>query len=192
MTAPHVLFIHGFNVRDNGANTVGRLVPFFATLGCSTEMIAYGHFNLLEPRWENHQVAELLADRINAASRPVIVVAHSNGCAITHKCNATIDKAVYINPALDRDAQFPASILAADVWHSRGDMAVWLSRLLPFNAWGDMGAVGAARHDRRVKNFDKAQNYELSSTKHSDVFKSPLVEYFGPIIAKEALCRLER
>lgn len=164
MSAPHVIFIHGFNVADNGASTVGRLVPHFAAIGCSTEVLSYGHFNLFEPRLKNASVAELLAARIHAATRPVIVVAHSNGCAITHKAarmGAPISKAVFISAALNSDAEFPECIGAVDVWHSRKDWVLRLAKLLPFHNWGDMGRVGASRYDRRVKNFDRSQNFDL-------------------------------
>jgi len=190
MSNPHVIFIHGFNVSDNGASTVGHLVPHFAALGCSTEILSYGHFNIFEPRLKNRKIAEELTVKVRAASRPVIVVAHSNGCAITHMCEAPIDKAVFISAALNSDAEFPPNIGAVDVWHSRKDWVLRLAKLLPLHKWGDMGRVGATRYDRRVKNFDRSQNFDHPSAWHSDVFKAPLVDYFGPIIAKEALCRL--
>lgn len=190
-------FVHGFNVKDNGAGTIGKLVPFFANAGIATEMITYGHFNLFEPRWENERVAKHLFNRIAAAIESgykVIVVGHSNGCDIAHragKMGAPIDKAVFISAALNSDTKIAPSIDALDVWHSRKDWVLFLAKFLPFHRWGEMGRTGATRYDKRVKNFDRSQNYDAPSAWHSDIFASPLIEYFGPIILTESLLRLE-
>jgi len=191
-------FVHGFNVKDNGAGSMGKLLPYYADAGMATEMVSYGHFNLFEPRWENGAVAEDLNSRIGNAKSDgykTIVVGHSNGCAITQIAallGAPIDKCVFISAALDSNTEFPPNVGAVDVWHSRKDWVLRLAKLLPRHKWGDMGRIGATRYDRRVKNFDRSQNYESPSAWHSDIFKSPLLEYFAPVIMTESLLRLPK
>jgi len=189
-------FVHGFNVKDNGASTIGKMLPFFANANISTQMITYGHFNLFEPRWENKAVAQRLKDSIQEArdeGYKIIVIAHSNGCDITQRAaeqGAVIDKAVLISAAIDNNIEFAPSIKSVDVWHSRKDWVLFLAKFMPFNRWGEMGRTGATRYDKRVKNFDRSQNYDAPSSWHSDLFASPLIEYFGPIILTESLLRL--
>lgn len=192
----HVIFVHGFNVYDSGAGTVGRLRPYFEQRGCTTEMLSYGHFNLFAPRWKNRSVAEKLAERvrdIKSIGMTCIVVGHSNGAAITHlageEFQAPIDKAIYINPALDRAVRFPDSFKAFDVWHNPRDNVVKLSRLLPFHPWGDMGATGYTRFDYRGKNYNMLTNFDLPSSKHSSIFHDPAIKVFGPIIADRGLSK---
>lgn len=186
----HVIFIHGFNVLDGGAGTVGKLLPYFAKAGCSTEMLSYGHFNLFMPRWKNKDVAQTLArlvKSLKAKDYRVIVVAHSNGATITHiageEFKAHIDKVVYINPALNHGVKFPASFEKFDVWHNPSDWVVKLSRLLPLNLWGDMGARGYTRFDYRGHNYNMLTNYQKSSGRKHSSFG----EFFSEIITEKSL-----
>lgn len=190
----HVIFLHGFNIRDAGAETVAKLIPFFANAGCSTEILAYGHFNLFMPRWKNQDVAKTLhrlVTSLKLRDYRVIVVGHSNGCTITHiageQLQTPIDKAVYIGAALDRGVKFPNSFGAFDVWHNPKDWVVKLSRLLPFHRWGDMGATGFTRFDYRGHNYNMLTNYEVSSGKHHSAFSDEKLAVFGPSIVEKAL-----
>jgi hypothetical protein len=187
----HVISVHGFNVYDAGKNTVAKMLPYFEQLGCTTEVFDYGFFNLFNPRWRNQNIADKLSERIrdlNFIDVDVIIVAHSNGCAIAHMTsNCKIKTAVYINPALDRSRSFPETIERAHVWHSPSDLPVRLSRLLPFHTWGAMGAYGATGDDKRVTNFNKQHDFHISSRKHSDVFDDDKLEFFGPLIVKKSI-----
>lgn len=188
----HVISIHGFNVVDAGRKTVAHVLPFFYKRGCSTEIFDYGFLNLLNPRWRNQKIANKLSERVrelNNIGYKVVIVAHSNGCTITHlTSDCTIDNAVYINPALDRWRPFPNTIEKADVWHSPSDRVLWLSRLLPFHRWGDMGALGyMGIYDERVTNYNKEFSFKVSSKKHSDMFKGEKLKFFGPLIVEKVL-----
>ncbi|MDC0003786.1 alpha/beta hydrolase [Porticoccaceae bacterium] len=191
-----VILIHGFNVWDGGRATVGRLAPFFNALGVPHFAVNYGHFGLLETRFKNIKVAERVAAACKAAvGQKVIVIGHSNGCAIAHLAarafGAKIDKMVYINPALKKDMPLPASVGALDVWHSPSDKPVRVSKwLLPsrMRPWGEMGATGyQGGEDTRITNFNKEVNYPVHSSEHSDVFTLSKLPYFGPLITKTAI-----
>lgn len=191
------ILIHGFNVWDGGRGSVGKLRPFFADLGAPYVMVNYGHFGLLDTRFKNRKIAHRVADAVTSARVKgfdnIVVVGHSNGCAIAHiaaTCGAQIDRAVFINPALKKDIEIPASIKSLDVWHSPSDIPVRLARyLLPSGArpWGRMGADGYAGNDSRVRNFNKETDYQIESREHSDAFDIERITYFGPLIAGLAL-----
>ncbi|WP_339869053.1 hypothetical protein [Pseudohongiella nitratireducens] len=190
----HVILLHGFNVRDGGKGSVGKLMMFFEAAGCSVELMSYGYFNVFMPRWRNKTVARDLADkvaRVKAAGYRCVVCAHSNGAAITHlagkKHDAPIDKVMYINPALDAGVRFPESFGAFDVWHNPKDIIVKLARLIPWHQWGSMGAVGYTRFDHRGHNYNMLTNFDLPSALHSSIFHDPARAVFGPLIAQKAL-----
>ena len=190
-----VILIHGFNVWDGGRATVGRLAPFFNARGIPHFAVNYGHFGLLETRLKNIRVAKRVALACRAAAnQKVIVVGHSNGCAIAHlaasEFGAKIDKAVYINPALKKDMPLPDSVPELDVWYSPSDRPVRLARwLLPsrMRPWGEMGATGyQGVEDSRITNFNKQENYRVQSSEHSDVFTLSKLPFFGSLIARAA------
>jgi len=188
-----VILIHGFNVWDGGRATVGKLRPFFADCGIPYVMINYGWVGLLGTRLLNRRIARTVARAVNNAKHDghqVIVVGHSNGCAIAHLAaqdySAEIDLAVYINPALDADIEMPANVGRFHVWHSPSDVPVKLSKLLLWcdaRPWGEMGATGFTGIDSRVLNLDKEFTFNVSSSEHGDMFTPEKITYFGPIVA---------
>ena len=196
-----VILIHGYNVWDGGRATVGRLAPFFNARGIAHFAVNYGHFGLLETRFKNIRVAKRVALACRAAvDQTVIVVGHSNGCAIAHlaasEFGAPIDKAVYINPALEKDMPLPESVRALDVWHSPSDAPVKISKwLLParMRPWGEMGATGyQGVEDCRIVNYNKETDYPVRSDEHSDVFDLSELPFFGPLIAENAVVGLKK
>ena len=201
---PIVLLIHGFNV-FNPEKSVGKLRTFFEVRGCPTVMINYGHTGLIETRFKNPKIAKKIATITAAIKkadpfRPIILVGHSNGCAIIHIATndfrAIADNVVYINPALEKHLSPGKYVKKCHVWHSPSDKPVkWarrLSKIIPkrwFNArpWGEMGAVGYVGQDERMLNYNKEYSFLLSSKTHSDVFDWELMPYFGELIVEETL-----
>lgn len=191
------ILIHGFNVWDGGVATVGKLRPFFADLAVPYVMVNYGHFGIIETRLKNRKIARRVARAVTNArsgNYQVIVVGHSNGCAIAHlaaeEYGAQIDRAVYINPALEEHIGPPVGIRSLHVWHSPSDRPVkWAEWLPGCNArpWGEMGATGYIGRDDRVENFNKEQDFTVSSSGHSDMFSIEQIGYFGPIVAARAV-----
>lgn len=189
----HVILIHGFNVSDAGAGSVGKLAPYFQIQDCSTEVFDYGHFGLFAPRWRNKGVAQRLDERIRDVTSigyRCVVVGHSNGAAVTHLCQAPIDRAVYVNPALDRYVRFPDNLCSYDVWHNPHDRLVSLARLIPFHPWGDMGRTGFTRYDSRGRNHNMinfVRTRRHSDNAHSKPFSDEAIKTLGPAIVAQAL-----
>lgn len=163
-----VALVHGFNVRDP-AKTIGRLEPVFEREGVQAHLFRYGWLGLLGVRTFSDNLAEAFrcfCQGLADDGEPVVVVAHSHGCALTHRTSWLMDefgddppafsRAVYLSPALNRNVVFaPVPLLQrVDVFHTRNDMAVRASRLLVGHEWGDMGAVGYRGDDARVHNVD--------------------------------------
>ena len=176
-------FVHGFNVRDDGKATVDTLKPYFEARGLTPYDFDYGWRGLFGVRLFNDTLAQGLAA---LAAPGDVAVGHSNGCAIIHAAThhgAPFRHVIYINPALDSDQAPGPQVERFDVWHSPSDTTVKLSSWLPFHQWGAMGAEGYTGTDSRARNFDKQNNYPISSSGHSDVFERTKVRFFGPMIA---------
>ncbi len=179
-----VILIHGFNVRDGGNATVGKLRPFFEQAGFSVMQPRYGWTFLLGVRLLDKRFATLVADLTEPGD---VYVGHSNGCCIAQlaaEMGAPVSQMVYINPALDRDTFLPRHVGRLHVWHSPADGPVRFARWLPWHRWGDMGAVGyQGPHDTRVINYNKQEDYpQVSSIAHSDVFEHGKLQFFAPKI----------
>lgn len=181
-----VILLHGFNVRDGGQQSIGRLRPYLQAAGFDDIRIpGYGFVHLLGTAGFNDNLAPLIAGLSNPGD---ILIAHSNGCALGYRAirdhGATFDHLVFINPALRPRLPFPGGPKTIQVWHSRSDLAVAAARLTSwFTLWGNMGAVGyRGPHDVRVANYDKQRRFAKSSRSHSDVFSDDLLPFFGPLI----------
>jgi hypothetical protein len=190
----HVILVHGFNVKDGGVGSVGKLKPFFEKTGCTAEMFDYGWFGLFHTRWNNGSVAERLNERVldlKSIGHKVIVVGHSNGATITHlsaqKHQCPIDRAVYINPALDHDIKIPESIKEVDVWHNPHDRIVTLSKFRLFHLWGEAGRYGLTRFDYRCKNYNVVNFLSGKGGSHSKPFSDDAIETLAPAIVNAAL-----
>lgn len=191
------ILVHGFNVHDGGRGSVGKLRPFFAKAGIPYLLVDYGFFDLIKTYTSNKKVAKRLADSVRTAkiSNPnskIVVVGHSNGCAIIYLAckyyNAPVDKAVFINPALDSDIVRPTALKSLDVWYSPSDKPVKWAKLLPWHVWGDMGKVGyTGVSDDVIRCFNKENDYPVISEGHSDAFSIEDIPFYGPIIVEESL-----
>jgi pimeloyl-ACP methyl ester carboxylesterase len=183
MNGRRVILLHGFNVRDDGDGTVGKLAPYFEGAGFRVKRPRYGWTFLLGVRYLNPRASRMIADLAEPGD---IVVGHSNGCAIAvgaAEHGAPFSAMVLINPALDSDYRFPRQLERIHIWHSPSDAPVSWARFLPWHAWGDMGAVGyRGPFDPRVTSFNKENGYRISSHAHSDVFAPGKLEFFAPLI----------
>lgn len=191
------ILVHGFNVHDGGRGSVGKLRPFFATKGIPYLLVDYGFFDLIKTYTSNKKVAKRLAEAVRNAKAinpddKIVVVGHSNGCAIIYLAckhyNAPIDKAVFINPALDSDITRPKSLHSLDVWYSPSDKPVMWAKYLPWHVWGDMGRVGyTGTPDEMVRCFNKEKDYVVISDEHSDAFAMEELPFYGPLIVNESM-----
>lgn len=195
-----IILIHGFNVSDGGQRTVGKLQPFFqAEDNTVCSVMNYGYFGLISTHLLNDNVARRLAKKIINARfhfNEVVVVGHSNGCAIAHLASdllvgvpkpASI-RYVYINPALERTLAPSTAVGQFIILHNPKDVAVKLSKLLPWGRknrpWGRMGADGYVGNDSRAININTLERYEVDAKGHSGVFEDEVVSYYGEELRK--------
>lgn len=180
------ILLHGFNVSDEGEGSIGRLTPYLERDGWHVKRPRYGWLGLLGVRLMNTRFARLIADMAEPGD---VVLAHSNGAAIAVEAaelGAPFAELVLINPALDSDREFPEQLNQITIWHSPSDSPLWISKFLPWHAWGDMGAVGyRGPYDVRVMSINKENGFPVSSKEHSDVFAPGKLEFFAPLIISE-------
>lgn len=189
-----VILVHGFNVWDGGKRTVGRLRPYFEDRDCDVVDYRYGWVGILGATFG----LEKQARQLTALCRPgCVVVGHSHGCNVAHEAiwnYAPVRRAIFIAPALDRDAALPpggrTGLDSVDVWHSRHDKPVWASRILPWNKWGWMGVTGYVGEDSRYVNLDREawSGTEYGGLNHSGMFEEGRVlDFWGNLIADRTL-----
>lgn len=187
------LLVHGFNVRDRGVGTVGRLRFFFTARGWDVINFDMGWMGLIQVRTQNKKHAQNVAAAARTAKTlgsEVIAVGHSNGCRILHHAtsdfDAPIDRIAYINPALDPDLAPGRHVDSLHVYHSPSDKPVRLARYLPSHTWGNMGAVGYLGEDPRVFNFNK-EIALIPSVAHSDFADEDKLPFYGPLIVNNLI-----
>jgi pimeloyl-ACP methyl ester carboxylesterase len=163
--ARRVHILHGFNVRDSGKATTGKLAPRLREAG----------FECIEHKWGWRGIFgtwlfnSKLVDRLMEAIEPGDdVIGHSDGCNIAMwaaERGAPIRRMVFINPAVDADQELPRQVECCLVFHDHGDKWVRLASWLPFNRWGKMGATGPLVHGFRYTTVQHGYG-------HSGLFKT--------------------
>ena len=173
MSVAHLL--HGFNVKDSGASTTDRLIPYLERLGYATRQHDYGYKFLLGTWYSNPVIAKQVAGWVKGGD---IGVGHSNGCAILSRVAefcAPITGLIFINPALDNDWIAPPQVQWIRVFHSSNDAAVEVARFIPFVRWGDMGRVGFKGNDARYTNISIAPYTHSEFFKHVGLWSATLM-----------------
>jgi hypothetical protein len=180
-----VVLVHGFNVRDKGARTVDRLVPFLPkNWDIDTDTADYGFFNLWMVRFARRKAIRRIAKALKEAD---IVVAHSNGCNYVLKalelltCERKI-KVFFFSPAVNRSTRFPDRVKKAWVYFTKVDVWVFLSAFIPFHPWGWMGYLGPKPGDDRVI----PKNHTDAVGSHSGWFSEDTVEIYAEEITKNS------
>lgn len=197
MSRPTVHLVHGFNVADYGAATVGKLAPFFEERGFRVRVHGYRWTWLFTLRARNQRVAKALAEELQEGD---VIAAHSNGCAIVDLCLKRYWPQVgvgviYINPALPREQPLSQAADWLHVYSAKSDEpVVWGSRLrrwtswLPWSShpWGAMGAYGYVGDDPRVTQTYMDDRTVGKGIGHSGVFEEPYLSLFGEEMAQFA------
>lgn len=183
-----VHLIHGFNVNDGGAGTVGNLGPYFPT----HVLHKIGFIGLINLRCRNREIVRYLMERVAPGD---VLVGHSNGALI---CQRLVEAGVkpraivLINPALRRDTKFPEGVPVLCLY-SDGDMTVQLGRMwsrlvslggIRAHGWGAAGRYGLTEQQPSVKNVNMNSRIYGSNraSGHSTALKFPFVKYWGPFI----------
>ncbi len=184
-----VHLIHGIHTSQPGG-TIAKLEPFFKFVGFETVVHNYGYAYALTARIINPFRAIRLATKIDDGD---ILVGHSNGCTlawtIANKYRKNLGL-VYINPALDDDAESDARWV--NVYYNGGDEVVHWSKLLLAHPWGEMGRVGyTGVEDDDVWNVDCGSDaYNLFKVwGHSELFQEPAISYWGNRIVADVMAR---
>jgi len=157
--------LHGFNVKDGGASTIGRLLPLLP----NARIWSYGWLGLMGVRFFNGRIAGMLAASLTEGC---VVIAHSNAAAIVQRALQLdgcpqVERLVLIRPALDADTEFGDKVDRVDVFHHADDVPVSVSRFIPCHEWGDMGAVGYEGDELHVVNHDSAVLFGEYAGHHS-------------------------
>jgi len=176
--------LHGFNVRDGGKSTVGRLLPVLP----NAHIWPYGWLGLFGVRLFNGRIAKMLSASLTDGC---VVIAHSNAAAIVQRALQLdgcpdIERIVLIRPALDANAVFGDKVERVDVFHHADDVPVSMSRFIPFHEWGSMGSTGYEGGELHVLNHDSARLFGEYAGHHSafanesfGVFSKYLVKLLG-------------
>lgn len=146
-----VVLVHGFNVRDSGAGSTDLLKPPLEASGYVVSEFDYGWIGLLGAKVGAKRRAQALHSRHSSA---YYAIGHSNGCALIWRAAwlGSFNVVVLLNPALDRDVQWPPHLSGIHVYHTFGDMPTKLATYIPGVVWGSMGCRGALGGDHRIHN----------------------------------------
>lgn len=151
-----IIFVHGFNDGDEGADNIDLLAPYARKKGydAKTQAMDYGWRGLFGVRFKNRETAQKLIDLYNPGD---VVVGYSNGCdivALAIEMGLPVEHCIFIHPALRSDWEPPpnSKIKRIDVYYSENDKATRAAQLIhkysPLNLllgrhhWGNMGTVG--------------------------------------------------
>ena len=191
---PIAYLVHGFNVRDKGAGTTDRLIPYLEGQGFEVREFDYLWTGVLAVRLCNKSKAYILYQM--AMRNPgSIAIGHSNGCAIISQASAfgaPFRAVFYINPALNKTTRLAEQIRTSVVYHCPTDRVVWWSMWLIKHSWGEMGRTGYKGDDPRYLNVDTSRvPEEVRVEGHSDIFSDEKVTFWGEKIAKTAKSILE-
>jgi hypothetical protein len=169
-----IYLVHGFNVRDGGKATTGKLHAALRNTGYTVKQVSYGHVGRMGVRACNDNVAKVLASIV---TKDDYVVAHSNGAAIVYDAGefGMKSKGVFLfNPALDNKKEIRGTD-AVRVFHSPSDPWTALAKWIPFSNWGNQGQVGYTGDDfyQKYRHTDNDATFG-AETGHSGIFTGSL------------------
>ena len=198
--------LHGFNVRDKGKDSTDKLGIRLSQKGVKWIQMDYRWVFLLGAKYLNSSLSKRLdktvAEEKEKGVSEVIVIGHSNGCAIAMRQmlhgSTVADKYILINPALKRDLveRIPGDVKKIVCYHSRHDYptqaAKWASKIPVVNflipeLWGAAGAWGLDSDDLRVKNIEENRIFGDNYVLHSDVFADETIDKFSEHVYNEIM-----
>lgn len=181
------ILVHGIGV-SNGIGSLSAFEPYLTRRGFDIQKFSYGFVFFLSTMEKNPQVAKTLAKLIDDSYLlydEVVVIGHSNGCAVMELAAAYIKKChhyTYLNPALESGNSPGFKVKRTDVWFNRKDCVLklteivrhipqWMFKKLP---WGKMGIIGYTGSDTTV------QNNEISVSKLNCIKQHSPWKYYRP------------
>jgi len=185
----NAVLVPGF--ASDGAPWRELVAPLLQAAGWQTYQAATSKRYFLRVRLCDGNIAQAIAAM---TPRGAVGWGHSDGCNILRQAaahGAPFAQLVFINPALDSDAEIASQVRVIHVWHSPADFAVKLAKLLFLHPWGDMGAKGYTGPSREPQqlwiNYNKQEHMPVRSDSHTDVFEPGVWSVLGP----EMLQRVE-
>jgi hypothetical protein len=181
-----IYLVHGFNVKDDGAGSVGTLTRSLEAGGHTVKLVTYGWMQRLRVRACTKGVAKVFASMVEPNS---VVIAHSNGANVVNAAaefGAVFEHVFLINPALDEDIAIPFA-RRVTVFHAPSDGWTRLARWIPFSDWGRQGQVGYTGDDDRYINVDLDFLSGGEKLGHSGVFKDVAIRTTMTAIIKGEL-----
>lgn len=194
--SPLCVLVHGYNANE-GVTSIDLVAPTLRRRGFEVQQFDYKHLNgpltgLIGATLLNASRATRLRNEL-AQDKKVVAIGHSNGCAILYRFMCAypgvLSDSIFVNPALDRDVEFPDDCGKVTVYHTPGELPTRLARYIPFSLWGSMGAVGYQGPHPDVVNVDTSEiRYgAYASTGHSDKFAAGKVGYWADVFATRLL-----
>lgn len=139
---PRVILIHGIQGESPPEMYLTRLAQYFQDAGFTVCIPRYGTLDLFGisfSSWANERISQSLGSFVEPGD---ILLGHSNGGAISYLIaqKKRVRGVILINAALDSNRVPNAEF--THVYFNKGDWVTRASTVLPFNAWGAMGALG--------------------------------------------------
>ncbi len=175
------VLIHGFKLRDGGASTTDRLVPFILEAGdvVDSDEADYGYWSLWKIIAFKGRARKDVLKRIAAAvEKADVVIGHSNGVNFGLQALNALPKkykdtkiAIWISGAVACRAEVPEAVKAQLVLYTPHDKWVKMSSYIPFNRWGRQGARGYLG-----KSTQNLNQMVASIKEHSEWFVNGIVK----------------
>jgi hypothetical protein len=180
-----IYLIHGFNVKDDGADSIDRARVYLEDKDFEVTDIDYGYFQRLRVRMCNKGLAKVMSTLVEPGST---CIAHSNGGALAYlacEFGAPFKNVVLVNPALDSTKALAAQVENVQVWYSPHDKWTGLSKFIPNSIWGAQGRTGyTGPEDSRYVQYNNEELLGRFKDEHSGIWNtSERREYFAGKVA---------
>ena len=180
-----VTLVHGF-WDNNGHHTTDLLTPFFKDKQIRCRGIRlWLHGPARSPPVERQAGRRACRAHPRPRQSASATATAARSLQKASFLGAPFSQLVFINPALDADATVGTQVKRIHVWHSPSDLPVRFANLFVRHPWGEMGATGYKGTDPRFINYNKENDFDVSSRSHLDIFfVKEKLDFFGPLIVK--------
>lgn len=185
--------IHGFNVSDGGAGTVGNLQATYEGMGHTVIRHNLGMIGLFSLDSQN---AKAVAHLLQHVSPGDVLVGHSNGvliCWLMIQQGYRPEAVICFQPSIRRDTKWPAGVPVLCIYNPFDwvvQLGRWWGRLtkrgrLAPNGWGAAGRYGFTAVNHCVTNWNTSAAYwDFPTRGHSAVLRMPAAAYWAKLSAE--------
>jgi hypothetical protein len=180
-----IYLVHGFNVKDDGADTIDTIRTHLENADLNVTDVDYGWFQLMRVHMCNKSIAKVMSTLVEPGST---CIAHSNGAALAYlacEFGAPFKNVILVNPALDSNKALAAQVENVQVWFSPGDTWAGIARFIPNSIWGAQGRKGyTGPEDSRYVQFNEDELLGRFKDEHSGIWNTTRRrEYFADKVA---------